>query len=124
MWKVFLGVGLLYLTWTPSERWKEQRTTFKSYPILTIFWIISLLYVLAAPFVPSTLKPAVPFYVVPTLGTSLLAFGTAYWGLWAKLLPFLGFHIQHEIEQLPDGSERVRYIVSLPHTYPVIQVTS
>jgi len=109
---VFLGVGLLYLTWTPSERWKEQRTTFKSFPILTIFWIISLLYVIAAPFIPNTLPPAVPFYVVPTLGTSLLAIGTVYWVLWAKVLPLFGFHIQHEIEQLPDGSERVRYIVS------------
>jgi hypothetical protein len=55
----------------------------------------------------------VPFYVVPTLGTSLLAIGTVYWMLWAKVLPLVGFHIQHEIEQLPDGSERVRYIVSL-----------
>jgi phosphatidylinositol 4-kinase len=110
---VFLGIGLLYLTWTPSERWKEQRTTFKSFPILTIFWIMSLLYVIAAPFIPNTLPPAVPFYVVPTLGTSLLAIGTAYWVFWAKMLPMFGFHIQHEIEQLPDGSERVRYIVSL-----------
>ncbi|KAB5558261.1 phosphatidylinositol 4-kinase-like protein [Coniochaeta sp. 2T2.1] len=109
--KLFLGVGLLYLTWTPSERWKEQRTTFKSFPILTIFWIISLLYVIAAPFIPNTLPPALPFYVVPTLGTSLLAIGTAYWVFWAKMLPLFGFHIQHEIEQLPDGSERVRYIL-------------
>ncbi|KAJ9132201.1 Amino acid transporter [Coniochaeta hoffmannii] len=112
--KLFLGVGLLYLTWTPSERWKEQRTTFKSFPILTIFWIISLLYVIAAPFIPNTLPPAVPFYVVPTLGTSLLAIGTVYWVLWAKVLPLFGFHIQHEIEQLPDGSERVRYIRVTP----------
>jgi phosphatidylinositol 4-kinase len=112
--KLFLGVGLLYLTWTPSERWREQRTTFKSFPILTIFWCLSLLYVIAAPFIPNKLPPSVPFYVVPTLGTSLLAIGTAYWLLWAKVLPLFGFHIQHEIEQLPDGSERVKYIRVTP----------
>jgi phosphatidylinositol 4-kinase len=115
MTKVFLGIGLLYLTWTPSERWKEQRTSFTSYPILTIFWIASLLFVIAAPFLQNDLLPSVPFYVVPTLGTSLLAIGTAYWFLWAKLLPMFGFHIQHEIEQLPDGSERVKYIVSFAY---------
>jgi amino acid transporter len=120
--KLFLGIGLLYLTWTPSERWKEQRTTFHSYPILTIFWIMSLLYVIAAPFIPNSLPPNVPFYVVPTLGTSLLAIGTVYWVLWAKILPLFGFHIQHEIEQLPDGSERVKYIVSCAlEVYPDFQ---
>jgi phosphatidylinositol 4-kinase len=113
--KLFLGIGLLYLTWTPSEKWREERTTFKSFPILTIFWCLSLMYVIAAPFIPNKLPPSVPFYVVPTLGTSLLAIGTAYWLLWAKVLPLFGFHIQHEIEQLPDGSERVRYIVSWQH---------
>lgn len=42
----------------------------------------------------------------------MLAIGTVYWLVWAKLLPLLGFHIQHEVIQLPDGSERVRYVVS------------
>ena len=109
---MLLGIGLLYLTWTPAERWKEQRTTFKSIPILTVFWIISLLYVIGAPFIQNNFLESVPFYVVPVLGTSLLVLGLLYWFVWAKLLPLFGFSIQHEIEQLPDGSERVRYIVS------------
>lgn len=109
---MLLGIGLLYLTWTPAERWKEQRTTFKSIPILTIFWILSLFYVIGAPFIPNGFLDSVPFYVVPVLGTSLLVLGLLYWLVWAKLLPLFGFSIQHEIEQLPDGSERVRYIVS------------
>ncbi|KAK0621216.1 amino acid permease-domain-containing protein [Bombardia bombarda] len=107
--KFFLGIGLLYLNFTPSERWAEQRTTFRSSPVLTLFWIVSLLYVLAAPFVPNNFLAKVPFYVVPALGTSLLAIGTAYWLVWAKVLPAFGFHIQHEIVQMPDGSERVKY---------------
>ncbi|KAL2270446.1 hypothetical protein VTJ83DRAFT_2630 [Remersonia thermophila] len=107
--KVFLAVGLVYLNFAPSERWAEQRTTFRSSPLLTIFWIISLLFVLAAPFIDNGFLKTVPFYVVPTLGTSLLGIGTAYWLVWAKVLPALGYHIQHEIVQMPDGSERVKY---------------
>jgi hypothetical protein len=54
----------------------------------------------------------VQFCVVPTLGTSLLAIGTVYWFVWARVLPAFGHHIQHEIIQMLDGSERVKYKVS------------
>ncbi|KAK3368223.1 amino acid permease-domain-containing protein [Podospora didyma] len=107
--KVFLGIGLVYLNFAPSEKWAEQRTTFQSSPLLTIFWIASLLYVLAAPFIPNSFLSSIPFFVVPALGTSLLAIGTVYWLVWAKVLPAFGLHIQHEIVQMPDGSERVKY---------------
>ncbi|KAK0645905.1 amino acid permease-domain-containing protein [Cercophora newfieldiana] len=110
--KLFLACGLIYLNFTPSERWAEQRTTFRSSPLLTIFWILSLLFVLGAPFIPNNRDAAIPHYVVPALGTSMLGIGTLYWVVWAKLLPLMGFHIQHEIVQMPDGSERVKYKVS------------
>lgn len=116
--KLFLGIGLLYLTFARHEGWREQRTTFHSYPILTMFWLCSLVYVLAAPFIRNSQLASIPWWVVPTLGTSMLVIGTVYWLVWAKVMPLLGFHIQHEVQILPDGSERVRYIVSrhLPAT--------
>lgn len=110
--KLFLAIGLLYLNFASSERWAEQRTTFRSSPLLTLFWILGLLFSLSAPFVPNRLGGNVPFYVVPTLGTSMLAIGAGYWLVWAKVLPAFGFQIQHEIVQMPDGSERVKYKVS------------
>ena len=110
--KLFLAIGLLYLNFASSERWAEQRTTFRSSPLLTLFWILGLLFSLSAPFVPNTLSGNVPFFVVPTLGTSMLAIGAVYWLIWAKVLPAFGFQIQHEIVQMPDGSERVKYKVS------------
>ena len=110
---MFLAIGLLYLTFTPSERWAEERTSFRNIPILTVFWLFSLLFTVAAPFIPNTsLLTSVPSVVVPVLGTSLLIIGSAYWLLWAKVLPLLGFQILHEVIQLPDGSERVKYTVS------------
>jgi hypothetical protein len=68
--------------------------------------------VLGAPFIKNNQLNAIPYWVVPTLGTSMLAIGVVYWLVWAKVLPLLGFHIQHEIVQMPDGSERVKYKVS------------
>jgi hypothetical protein len=65
-----------------------------------------------APFIENEFLQGVQYYVFPTLGTSLLVIGTAYWLVWAKLLPAFGYHIQHEIVQMPDGSERVKYKVS------------
>lgn len=109
---VFLALGLVYLNFAPSERWAEQRTTFRSSPLLTIFWILSLLFVQVAPFIDNDFLLFVPYYVFPTLGTSLLVIGTGYWLVWAKVLPAFGYHIQHEIVQMPDGSERVKYKVS------------
>jgi len=70
---------------------------------------LSLLFVVAAPFIPNNLIPGIPSAVVPALGTSMLAIGAVYWLVWAKVLPLMGFDIQHEIVQMPDGSERVKY---------------
>ncbi|KHE80667.1 hypothetical protein GE21DRAFT_4025, partial [Neurospora crassa] len=108
--KVFLGVGLLYLNFTPSENWTTpENKRFHSYPVLTVFWVVGLLYTCAAPFIPNTLLTKVHFSVVPALGTGMLVIGVMYWVVWAKVLPAFGFSIQHEVVVLPDGSERVKY---------------
>jgi len=108
--KVLVGIGILYLTFNPSENWKDERTSFRSYPPLTVFWILCLVFTLATPFIPNDLLHSIPSYVVPTLGVGMLAIGTLYWVLWAKVLPSLGFRVQHEIVLLPDGSERVKFV--------------
>lgn len=108
--KVFLGVGLLYLNFTPSENWATpENKRFHSYPVLTVFWVVGLLYTCAAPFIPNKLLTKVHFSVVPALGTGMLVIGVVYWVVWAKVLPAFGFSIQHEVVVLPDGSERVKY---------------
>ncbi|KAL2156535.1 hypothetical protein VTH82DRAFT_1280 [Thermothelomyces myriococcoides] len=107
--KLFLALGLVYLRFAPSENWVEQRRGFHSSPLMTIFWILALLFVQVAPFIENDFLENLPFYVFPTLGTSLLVIGTAYWLVWAKVLPAFGYQIQHEVVQLPDGSERVKY---------------
>jgi phosphatidylinositol 4-kinase B len=110
--KFFLAIGLLYLTFKLEENWRDQRTTFRNFPPVTIFYAISLLFTLAVPFVPNNTLAHIPFYVIPTMGTGIMVVGSLYWFIWAKILPLAGWHVQHEVQLLPDGSERVKYIVS------------
>lgn len=43
----------------------------------------------------------------------MLAAGTLYWLMWAKVLPaLLGYKIEPQKEVLADGSEVIKYVVS------------
>lgn len=115
-----IGSGLVYLALSPRSGWKTERTSFHTSPLLTILWVFSLLFVLIAPFVPNNrVTPTIPWFVVPTVGCSVVAIGTLYWFYWFKLWPMLGWAVETDKEVLPDGSERVKYSVGLsrlPHT--------
>lgn len=44
----------------------------------------------------------------------MLVAGTLYWLMWAKVLPaVLGYKIEPQKEVLADGSEVIKYVVSL-----------
>ncbi|MCJ1465141.1 hypothetical protein MMC07_003757 [Pseudocyphellaria aurata] len=108
--KLFVAVGLLYLTYSKTETWKEERKELHAWPLTTAFWICFLGFSLLAPFFRnSTVARSIPWYVFPTVGTGALALGVVYWALWAKVWPLFGYAIEHEVKQLPDGSEVVEY---------------
>ena len=116
---VFVGCGLLYLTFSKTQNWAAERRGFRAWPPLVAFWVVSLLFVIIAPFFQNTtVTPAIPWYVLPTVGSSILVLGPLYWFGWAKVWPIFGYAIEHQVEQLPDGSEVVRYMVSLPLNIP------
>jgi hypothetical protein len=113
---VLVGVGLLYLTLGSRSDWKNERTSLHAWPPTTIFWVISLVFVLFAPFIKNTtLTPTIPWYVIPTIGCSMLVAGTIYWLMWGKVIPaLLGYKIEPVKQVLADGSEVIKYIVSFP----------
>ncbi|KAK4208435.1 amino acid permease-domain-containing protein [Rhypophila decipiens] len=109
--KLLIALGLLYLTLSPTSTWKAERTSFHTSNFLTVTWALSLLFVLSAPFIKNnTITPTVPWFVVPTVGCSVVVIGTIYWAYWFKIWPLFGYNIEHHVEVLPDGSERVRYV--------------
>ncbi|KAF2120982.1 amino acid permease-domain-containing protein [Lophiotrema nucula] len=107
--KFLVGVGLLYMTFNAQSGWRNERTSLHAWPPTTAFWLISLLFVLLAPFMKNTtLTPTIPWYVIPTIGCSMLVVGTLYWMMWSKVLPaLLGYKIEPTKELLADGSERI-----------------
>ena len=110
---VFIGCGLLYLTFSQTQNWAAERRGFRAWPPLVAFWVASLLFVNITPFFQNTtVTPAIPWYVLPTVGSSILVLGPLYWFGWARVWPLFGYAIEHQVEQLPDGSEVVRYMVS------------
>ncbi len=109
---VLIGAGLLYLTFSKTENWRSERTKLHAWPLTTIFWLCSLAFVIIAPFFRNTtVTPQIPWYIVPTIGTSILVIGPFYWFLWARVWPRFGYAIEHEVKELPDGSEVVKYVV-------------
>lgn len=110
--EVMIACGLVYLTLSKTRDWKRERTSFHTSNHLTIPWAVCLLYALFAPFMKNSIvTPTIPWYVVPTVGSSILALGTIYWVYWFKVWPLFGFSVVHEREVLPDDSERIRYVV-------------
>ncbi|KAK3318146.1 amino acid permease-domain-containing protein [Apodospora peruviana] len=108
--KLLIACGLICLTLSPSSDWKNERTSFHTSNYLTIPWALSLLFVLSAPFIRNnTITSTIPWYVVPTVGCSILVIGSAYWVYWLKIWPLFGYSVKHEREVLPDGSERIKY---------------
>lgn len=108
--KLFIATGLLYLTYSKTETWKQERKELHAWPLATAFWICYMGFSLLAPFFRNTtVTRSIPWYVFPTVGTGGLALGVLYWLLWAKTWPLFGYAIEHEIKQLPDGSEVIKY---------------
>ncbi|KAK4161326.1 amino acid transporter [Cladorrhinum sp. PSN259] len=110
--QLLIACGLVYLNLSEKRGWARERTTFHTSNCLTVSWALCLLYVLFAPFMKNSIvTPTIPWYVVPTVGCSILVLGPAYWVYWFKIWPLFGYSVVHEREILPDGSERIRYVV-------------
>jgi hypothetical protein len=115
---VFVGVGLLYLQYHPSQRdlWAQEQTAYHSWWPFTLAYIIGCLFLVIAPFIPNDLffKDDIPYYVFPTVSCCALILGFLYWVGFAKLLLIFGFAI--EVERMEDehGNEVIKYKASFP----------
>jgi hypothetical protein len=61
---------------------------------VAIFFLISNIYLVIAPFVPPSagqnLYEHLPYYLHCVVGAGILLAGAVYWVFWAKLMPRLG----------------------------------
>lgn len=110
---VLIAAGLLYLTYSKRENWKNERTELHSWPIITIFWICSLTFVIITSFFHSSaLRQTIPSYIVPIVGSSVLIGGVLYWVAWAKVWPLLGIKTKRKSRERIGESEgtKLRYV--------------
>lgn len=47
--------------------------------------------------------------MTPGVATGIIVVGLGYWGVFAKVMPWLGFHIDSAPDELIDGSRIVTY---------------
>lgn len=106
----FVAAGLIYLHYTPHEKWTSPWHTHL--PIIVLFFL-SNVFLAIVPFIPPTgaVDPnGYPYYVFPVVGVGVLLLGVAYWAGWTKILPRVGgYRVVAERRVLEDGAEAVRF---------------
>ncbi|EXJ91271.1 hypothetical protein A1O1_04381 [Capronia coronata CBS 617.96] len=106
----FVAAGLLYLYINPGK-WGWSPPFRASWPVVLLF-LLSNIYLAAAPFVPpehgQNVYNDLPYYLHCVVGMGIIAAGGVYWLVWAVLLPRIGgYELVREtkISEL-DGWER------------------
>ena len=102
----FVAGGLIYLHYTPHEKWTSPWHTYL--PIIVLF-LLSNVFLALVPFIPPT-GPAdpngYPYFIFPVVGVGVLLLGVIYWAGWTKILPRVGgYKVVAERKVLEDGAE-------------------
>lgn len=90
----FVGVGLLLLKWRQYKGQIEWNPPIKTHFTVVIFFALSSLYLVIAPYIPpsagQTVYKSLPYYCHCVVTWGIFAIGAIYFLLWAKVLPYFG----------------------------------
>lgn len=75
------------------------------------------LFIIVLTWWPPVTQPSIPSWVTPGVASAIIVGGAIYWYIFAKVMPWLGFHIDSEPDELVDGSRIVTYKVRNPLVY-------
>ncbi|KAK9478196.1 amino acid permease-domain-containing protein [Lipomyces japonicus] len=105
-----VAAGLIYLYFNKAKyNWYPKiRATLP----VAIFFFLSSLYLIIAPFVPPTAGQNVyehlPYYLHAVVGIALFAIGAIYWIFWAKIIPQIrGYTLTRQSVIQSDGWSRI-----------------
>ncbi|CAG8951416.1 hypothetical protein HYFRA_00007331 [Hymenoscyphus fraxineus] len=115
---VFVGAALVHLYLHPfsihrnPQQWNPP---FKATLPITIFFTLSNIYLVVAPFVPPTdgqnVYKSLPYYLHCIVGIGIFVAGAIYWVVWAKILPRLGgYELVREVVVEGDGWGRAEFV--------------
>ena len=107
---MFVGAGLIWLYFhRESYGWNPP---FKASLPVAIFFTLSNIYLVVAPFVPPSegqnIYVSLPYYTHCVVGIGIIAAGGVYWLFWAKVLPYIGkYRLVREVQvDTIDGWDR------------------
>ncbi|RDL33820.1 putative MUP1-High affinity methionine permease [Venustampulla echinocandica] len=111
---VFVAAGLVHLylhPYSPHRNPTDWSPPFRATLPVVVFFLLSNIYLVVAPFVPPTdgqnVYEALPYYLHCVVGIGILAGGAIYWLVWAVLLPKIGgYRLIREHTVMEDGWTR------------------
>lgn len=110
----FVALGLLYLYYH-KDSWNWSPPFKATWPV-ALFFFLSNVYLVIAPFVPPTdgndIYEHLPYYLHCVVGWGIIAGGGVYWLLWAVVLPKLGGYelVREEYVDEIDGWKRWHFV--------------
>jgi hypothetical protein len=108
---VFVAGGLIYLYLRPFSIHRSPQTwapPFRATLPIVVFFFLSNIYLVVAPFVPpdqgQNVYENLPYYLHCVVGIGLFGAGVVYWLVWAIILPKLGnYELVRETVVMDDG---------------------
>ncbi|CCH42870.1 High-affinity methionine permease [Wickerhamomyces ciferrii] len=98
-----VGLGLLWINYKKYKGEIQWNPPLKASIPVTIFFTLSSLYLIVAPYVPPTGDQSVykdlPYYVHCVTTWGIFFIGLVYWVIWSKILPNI-FHYKLHIEEI------------------------
>ncbi|OLN81437.1 High-affinity methionine permease 8 [Colletotrichum chlorophyti] len=107
---VFVAGGLAYL-YLNRAAWNWNPPISATLPV-TVFFFLSNVYLVIAPFVPpeegQSVYKSLPYYLHCVVGIAIIVAGGLYWVVWAKILPKIGKYelVRETVVDEIDGWER------------------
>lgn len=90
----FVSAGLIWIYLTRSTRFPDWSPGIRATLPVTIFFFLSNVYLVIAPYIPPSAGQSVyhqlPYYLHCVVAIAIFAFGALYYLVWAVLLPRIG----------------------------------
>ncbi|QPG76079.1 methionine permease [Brettanomyces nanus] len=103
---MFVAAGLLWLHYRNKKGKESWNPPIKATIPVTMFFLLSSIYLVVAPYVPPSAGQSVynslPYYLHCVVGIGIFAFGALYWVVWAWVLPAIGGYRLDSKEELGD----------------------
>ena len=113
---VFVAGALVHLYLHPTAdhrpRWAPP---FRATLPVVIFFLLSNIYLVVAPFVPpdegQSIYESIPYYLHCLVGIAILLAGAVYWVIWAKIMPKIGgYRLVRETSLDSSGWSRSNFV--------------